>query len=225
MRLIFLGPPGVGKGTYAALVSEKLGIPKISTGDMFRAEAKSGSELGKRLDEIMKSGELVPDEVTFEIFRKRISEPDCEKGFILDGIPRTIEQAKTLEGITEIDLVVNFVLPQDVIVEKIAARRTCRNCGQLYNVAHIERGGIDMPPLLPKKEGVCDKCGGELYQREDDNPETVKNRLVVYHRQTKPLIDHYVEKRVIVNFHVNASPKEMVPKIIELIESKVSSHG
>jgi len=224
MKLIFIGPPGVGKGTYATIVSERLGIPKIATGDMCRAEAKSGSELGKKIEEFMKKGELVPDEIIFKIFEKRIKKPDCQKGFILDGIPRNLEQVETLEGITDIDIVVNFVLPEDVLIEKISARRTCKNCGEIYNVAHIKRGDIDMPPILPKKEGVCDKCSGELYQRKDDNPETVKKRLLVYKEETKPLIDYYEKKGLLVDFHVNASPDIMVPKIIELIRSKVGSH-
>ncbi|UCD07489.1 MAG: adenylate kinase [Candidatus Aenigmatarchaeota archaeon] len=225
MKLVFIGPPGVGKGTYATIISEKLGIPKISTGDMCRDEAKSGSELGKKIEEFMKRGELVSDEIILEIFKKRIKQPDYHKGFILDGIPRNLEQVKTLEKITNIDLVVNFILPEDVIIEKIAARRTCKNCGEIYNVAHIKRGDIDMPPLLPEKEGVCDKCGGELYQRKDDNPETVKNRLAVYKEETKPLVDYYREKGLLMDFHVNSSPDKVVPKVIELIEKRVSSHG
>lgn len=218
MNFVFLGPPGVGKGTYAFRVGPILGIPKISTGDIFRAEVKNGTELGKKVKAIMDAGGLVSDDIVIEVLKKRLEQDDTQKGFILDGFPRTIPQAKALEGISKIDVVMNIELPEDILIEKISARRTCRNCGDLYNIASIDREGIKMPPMLPKVEGKCDKCGGELYQRDDDKPEVIKERLEAYNKQTAPLIDYYKEKGLLVDFKPTAGPDEMVPKIVELLK-------
>ena len=215
MRLIFLGPPGVGKGTYASRIGPKLGIPHISTGDLFRENIKKETELGKKAREYMDKGVLVPDELTVEMLKERISRPDCGKGFILDGFPRTIPQAEALDRITEIDRVVNITLREDIIVRKIAARRICRNCGEIYNVADIREGDLVMPPLLPEKEGICDKCGGELYQRDDDREEVVRDRLKVYEKNTAPLIDYYRKKGIMVDVEVKAGPEIMVPIIMK----------
>ena len=189
MKIIFLGPPGSGKGTYSTRVAKKLDIPHISTGDLFRAEMKAQTELGKRAKEFIDKGELVPDEVTIGMLKNRIEKEDCKDGFILDGFPRTIPQAEALDQITEIDRVVNIDIPDEVIIRRLTSRRVCRKCGEIYNALTMK----------PKEEGKCDKCGSELYQRDDDTEETVKNRLKIYMDQTEPLIGYYDEKGLLVN--------------------------
>ena len=218
LRFVFLGPPGVGKGTYASRAGPILGIPQISTGDIFRAEVKSGSELGNKVKGIMEAGGLVPDEIVIDVLKKRLEQDDAKKGFILDGFPRTIPQAEALDKITTIDMVLNIDLPEDILIEKISARRVCKNCGDIYNVADINREGIHMPAMPPKVEGKCDKCGGELYQRPDDKVEVIKERLVAYNKQTAPLIDYYRKRGILVDFQPTAGPDEMVPKIVELLK-------
>jgi adenylate kinase len=221
LKFVFLGPPGVGKGTYASRAGPILGIPHISTGDMFREEVRKGTQLGDKAKSIMKVGDLVPDGIVIDMLKKRLEEGDAKKGFILDGFPRTIPQAESLDKITRIDAVVNISVPEDILIEKISARRVCRECGDIYNVAHIQRKGIDMPPMPPKVEGKCDKCGGELYQRPDDKVQVIKERLRAYYEQTSPLIDYYKEKGNIVDFRPVAGPDEMVPKIVELLRKYV----
>ena len=166
----------------------------------------------------MEAGGLVSDDVVIEVLKKRIEQDDASKGFILDGFPRTIPQAEALDTISKIDMALNISLPEDILIEKISARRVCKSCGDLYNIATIDREGIKMPPMLPKKEGQCDKCGGELYQRPDDNEEVIKERLVAYNKQTSPLIDYYREKGILVDFKPTAGPEDMVPKIVELLK-------
>jgi adenylate kinase len=222
LNVVFLGAPGVGKGTYASRVGPILGIPQISTGDIFRAEAKKGSELGRKVKSIMDAGGLVSDDIVIEVLKGRLREDDAKNGFILDGFPRTIPQAEALDGITTINVALNIHVPEDILIEKISARRTCRNCGDLYNVADIDRKGIRMPPMLPKVEGRCDKCGGELYQREDDKPEVIKERLAAYEKQTAPLIKYYRKKGILVDFRPTDAPDKMVPKIVELLKKYVS---
>lgn len=217
MKFIFLGAPGVGKGTYASRISPQLGIPQISTGDLVRKEIKQRSELGEKVKEFSSKGLLVPDEIIIEMLEKRLQEPDCKKGFILDGFPRTLPQAQALEKITNIDKVINISLREDIIVRKIAARRVCQECGEVYNIADIHEGDIHMPPLAPKREGVCDTCGGSLFQREDDKEAVVKDRLDVYKKQTAPLIDHYKKKGLVIDFEVTGGPDKMVPKLLKLI--------
>ncbi len=192
MNLILLGPPGCGKGTQAKRLIEKYGIPQISTGDLLRAAVKNGTELGKKAKEFMDAGKLVPDEVVIGMVKERLAESDCAKGFILDGFPRTVPQAealdKTLEGMSKkIDKVVSIEVPDDEVVKRLGGRRTCKGCGAMY---HLEF-------QKPKKDGVCDKCGGELYQRDDDNEATIRNRLGVYHDQTSPLKDYYGKKGIV----------------------------
>jgi len=215
MKAIFLGPPGVGKGTYASRIAPQLGIAHISTGDLLRAEIKNGTALGKEADEHISKGHLVPDELVIDMLLKRLKKPDCRKGFILDGFPRTIQQAEALEKNLKMDVVINLSLSDDILIEKISARRQCRNCGNIYNLADIHRNGINMPPILPKKPGVCDKCGGGLYQRDDDKAETVKQRLEVYKKQTAPLIEHYKKKGLLKEVKVIGGPDVMVPVIIK----------
>lgn len=218
MRFIFLGPPGVGKGTYASRVAPILGIAHISTGDIFREEVKKETELGKKVKPYLESGQLVPDEIVIGVLEKRISQEDCKKGFILDGFPRTLKQAEELDKITKIDAVINIVLDEDLLVKKISARRICRNCGKIYNIADIRKGEIHLPPILPKKDGICDDCGGELYQREDDKEETVRERLRVYHEQTAPLIEYYKSKGLLRDVQVIGGPEKMVPIILEILK-------
>lgn len=180
MRIIMMGAPGAGKGTQAAAIVERYGIPQISTGEMFRTAVRAGSELGRRAEGYMKRGELVPDEVTIGIVSERLTESDCEGGFILDGFPRTVEQAEALGKITEIDKVINIRVPQEKLIERAVGRRICRECGETYHIKY-----------KPADSGRCSKCGGELYQRADDNEETMRNRLSTYEEWTKPLIEYY----------------------------------
>lgn len=184
-----MGLPGAGKGTQAEKIVEEYGIPHISTGDMFRAAMKEGTELGLKAKSFMDKGELVPDEVTIGIVRERLSKDDCKTGFLLDGFPRTVPQAEALENILadlerKIDYVINIDVDKNILMERLTGRRICKNCGATYHL-------IFNPPA---QEGVCDRCGGELYQRADDNAETVQNRLEVNIKQAKPLLDFYEEK-------------------------------
>ncbi len=186
INLILLGPPGAGKGTQADRISEIYGIPHISTGDIFRENLKKGSELGLRAKEYMDRGELVPDEVVIGIVHDRLAEPDCERGFVLDGFPRTVAQADALKEMLAgtgrgIDHVLNIRVPDEVVVERLTARRTCRACGAIYHLVFNP----------PKEEGRCDSCGGELYVRDDDREETVRARLEEYEAKTQPLIAYY----------------------------------
>lgn len=217
MKLIFLGAPGVGKGTYASRLGPKLGIPHISTGDIFRENIKNNTELGKLVKPIIEKGELVSDEMTIKIVEDRLKRDDCKNGFIFDGFPRTIPQADGLSKVIKVDLVLNIVLPEDILIKKITSRRQCKNCGDIYNLADIKRGELHMPPMLPKVEGKCDKCGGELYQRKDDNEQTVKDRLEEYKKKTQPLIDYYKKKGLLKDLEVVGSPEIMVPRILDLL--------
>lgn len=218
MKIMFLGPPGSGKGTYSSRIGQLMEIPHISTGDIFRDAVKQGSALGKKVSEYMKMGELVPDEITIEVLRNRLTRPDCRKGFILDGYPRTIPQAEALDKIVKLDIVFNLRVHEDVLVRKLSARRVCKNCGEIYNVADIKEtvDGVkyDMPPMLPKVSGACDKCGGELIQRKDDTAEVIEERLKVYEAQTKPLIEYYRRRGLLEDIFVNAGPEIMVPAIM-----------
>ena len=186
MQLIIMGAPGAGKGTQAAELVKKFSIPQISTGDMFRAAVAEGTDLGKKAEACMKKGELVPDEVTIGIVRERLSKDDCKNGFMLDGFPRTVEQADALKQILsdlgiELTKVLNINVPFEDLIDRAVGRRICKNCGATY---HIKFNA-------PKSEGKCDNCGSELYQRADDNAETMKTRLSTYEKSTRPLIDYY----------------------------------
>ena len=188
MKLILLGAPGAGKGTQAEIISQKLGIPTISTGNILRAAVKNGTPVGLQAKAYMEAGKLVPDEVIIGIIQERLAEADCAKGYILDGVPRTIAQAEALEkaGIT-FDAVLSLEIADSVIEARMTGRRTCHGCGATYHI-------VAAPP---KQEGVCDKCGGALEQRKDDQPETVQHRLEVYHQETEPLKDFYQSRGVL----------------------------
>lgn len=192
MKIIMLGAPGAGKGTQAKMIAAKYGVPHVSTGDIFRANIKNGTELGKEAKQYMDKGLLVPDELTVRILLDRVAQEDCADGYVLDGFPRTIPQAEVLENALnelgdKIDFAIDVDVPDENIIRRMSGRRACLSCGATYHIEHIP----------PKKEGVCDTCGSELVLRDDDKPETVKNRLDVYHKQTQPLIDFYSEKGVL----------------------------
>lgn len=196
VNLVLMGLPGAGKGTQADKIVGKYNIPHISTGDMFRAAIKEGTELGLQAKSFMDKGELVPDEVTIGIVRERLSKEDCENGFLLDGFPRTVAQAEALDSMLadlgkKIDYVINIDVDQSILMERLTGRRICKNCGATYHL-------VFNPPA---KEGVCDRCGGELYQRADDNAETVQNRLDVNIQQTKPLLNFYEDKGYLRNIN------------------------
>ena len=194
MKLVMLGAPGAGKGTQAKMLAEKYGIPHISTGDIFRSNIKEGTELGKKVKGFLDSGALVPDELTVDLVMDRIAQEDCRNGYILDGFPRTIRQAEKLtealaENGGEIDWAVNVDVPDEAIVERMSGRRMCPSCGASYHVVNIP----------PQKEGICDRCGAELIIRPDDQPETVRNRLSVYHEPTQPWIEYYKAKGLVAD--------------------------
>ena len=208
MKIVFMGPPGAGKGTQAEKIVETYQIPHISTGDMFRKAISEGTELGKEAKRYMDNGQLVPDHVTIGIVNERLSQSDCIKGFLLDGFPRTVEQASALDEImtslnSKIDYVINIDVDLDILKERLTGRRICRACGATYHK-------LFNPTAV---EGVCDKCGGELYQRKDDNEETVANRLNVYVNQTKPLLDYYANSGILVNINGQQSIDEVFSEV------------
>ncbi|HLS52533.1 MAG TPA: adenylate kinase [Tissierellaceae bacterium] len=213
MRLVLLGPPGVGKGTQASNIVEKYNIPHISTGDIFRANIKEGTELGKTAKEYMDKGLLVPDEIVVSIVKDRISQKDCENGFLLDGFPRTVEQGKALDeelsnmGI-KLDKVVNIEASEDVLIERITGRRICKQCGATYHVKNKP----------PKVDGICDIDGGTLYQREDDKVETVATRIQVYQKQTQPLIDYYKNKGLLLEIDGTRAIEDIFNTIVNSLE-------
>ena len=214
MKAIMFGAPGAGKGTYASRLQQKLGVEAIATGDIFRELIKENSELGRKVKGYVEKGLLVPDEVVVEVLKQRLGKIPKEKGFILDGYPRTLEQAKTLEAITKIDVILLLDVPDWIIIERLSSRRICRNCGAVYNIRFLK----------PKVERVCDKCGGPLYQRSDDNPEVIKKRLQVYQEQTKPLLKYFKEKKVpfVVSktTSLDQPPEPIVDKMIEELKRR-----
>ena len=214
MKIIMLGAPGAGKGTQAKLIAEKYGIPHISTGDIFRANIKEGTELGKEAKQYMDKGELVPDELTVRILLDRVGRDDCKNGYVLDGFPRTIPQATVLDNEVAklgetIDYAIDVEVPDENIIRRMGGRRACPKCGATYHVEHIP----------PKKEGICDTCGSELVLRDDDKPETVKSRLEVYHKQTQPLIDHYSKQNILRTVDGTKNMKEVFANIEKLLEA------
>jgi adenylate kinase len=211
MRLILLGAPGAGKGTVAKQLTNLDGSVQISTGDILRGAVQEGSELGKQAEAYMKAGDLVPDELIMGIMEQRLQEPDCQQGFLLDGFPRTIPQAEALKGLLaklgiELDAAVNIDVPRDVILDRLTTRRTCVDCGAIYNVK-------SMPP---KVEGVCDKCGGKVVQRDDETEEAISNRLDVYNEKTAPLVDFYDKEGLLLSVATTSSED-----VVNAIKQKV----
>ena len=213
MNLILLGAPGAGKGTQAKLISERHGIPQIATGDILREAVTSGTELGRKAKEFMDRGELVPDEIVIGIVKERLAQPDCENGFILDGFPRTLVQAEALDNILaemnkKIDAVINIDVSEEEIIKRITYRRTCKKCGAIYHLIYNP----------PKEDKKCDKCGGELYQRDDDKEETVRERFRVYRERTEPLIDYYKKKGLLHNVDGTKNIQDVFREIEDVLK-------
>ncbi len=212
MKIIMLGAPGAGKGTQAKQIAGKYGIPHISTGDIFRANIKEGTELGKKAKEYMDQGLLVPDELTCDLVVDRINQEDCKNGFVLDGFPRTIPQAEALDAALtklgqKMDYAIDVDVPDENIVNRMGGRRACINCGATYHIVSIP----------PKKEGVCDTCGNELVLRDDDKPETVQKRLDVYHEQTQPLIDYYTKQGILKSVDGTQPMEDVFAAIVKIL--------
>lgn len=205
MNLVFLGPPGAGKGTLAFEVAKLYKIPHISTGDIFRKAIKDQTELGKKVKSIIDSGALVSDEITTALVEERLHQSDCKKGFILDGFPRTIPQAEALEKIVRIDKAVNLDIADKEVVARLSSRRTCSKCGKSYNVITMK----------PTKEGICDDCGSELITRDDDKPESIQKRLDAYRKQTAPVIGFYRDKNKITDLDARPSSEQVLKKFTE----------
>ena len=210
MNLVFLGPPGAGKGTIAKVAKEALGVPHISTGDLFRANIKNETELGKRVKEILASGGLVPDEITIKMVENRLSESDCEKGYIIDGFPRTIPQAEALSKMSNVEGVINFVLSEEEIIKRLSGRRMCPSTGRTYHILFNP----------PKVEGIDDETGEPLIQRDDDKPEAIRHRLELYNEATAPLIDYYKAKDVVLDLICTNDPKETEDNFFALIKDR-----
>jgi len=212
MRIVLLGPPGAGKGTQAAKLVEKYDIPHISTGDIFRKHLKEKTKLGLKAKEYMDKGLLVPDELVVDIVKERLMEDDCKKGFLLDGFPRTVEQADALEDELKkqnlkLDGVINIEVRDEIIIDRLTGRLVCKKCGATFHEKFNK----------PKQEGICDICGGELYTRDDDKVETVKNRLDVYKNQTQPLIDYYAQKGILKTINGEADTDMVFARICEVL--------
>lgn len=212
MKIIMLGAPGAGKGTQAKMIAEKYGVPHVSTGDIFRANIKNRTQLGMEAKKYMDQGLLVPDELTVKILLDRVAKEDCKNGYVLDGFPRTIPQAEVLDkALTEIndkiDYAINVDVPDENIIKRMGGRRACLSCGATYHIEHIP----------PKQEGICDVCGKELVLRDDDKPETVKNRLDVYHKQTQPLIDFYEAKGILRSVDGTVDMKDVFAAIVAIL--------
>jgi adenylate kinase len=212
VRLVLVGPPGAGKGTQAQFIAAQVAVPKISTGDIFRENVGAGSELGLAAKKYMDAGDLVPDEVTIAMVRDRLAEDDAADGFLLDGFPRNVPQAETLEKILDdmgsaLDVVLELVVDDEEVIRRLSGRRTCRNCGHIWHV--------DFDP--PQHEGICDHCGGELFQRDDDKAETVRHRLEVYAAQTAPLIAFYAERGLLVGIDATGPVDDVTERAIEAL--------
>lgn len=213
MKAIIFGPPGSGKGTYASRLHDKLGVDVIAMGDIFRETIKRGTALGKKVKGFVERGQLVPDNLVIEVLKQRLAGVSSGDGFVLDGFPRTIEQAKALDDIAGIDTVIQLVVPEWVIIERLSTRRICKSCGEVYNVRYLK----------PRVDGVCDKCGGQLYQRSDDTPEVIRSRIRVYERQTQPILQYYAEKKTpSIEFkceELDMPPEAAVEEILEGLKS------
>lgn len=204
-NFVFLGPQGSGKGTVIGKIKDKYAVPHISTGDMFREALKEGTEFGKKAQEYMNRGELVPDDVTCGMVNERVARDDCVDGYMLDGFPRNLKQAKALAEITTINTAVLLDVPEEISLERLSGRRQCRECGTIFHLQFV-------PPAV---DGVCDKCGGELYQREDDMPEAIKERLAIYRAETMPIVGFYEDLGVLVKVDGSATPDEVAAEIVK----------
>ncbi len=212
MRLVLVGPPGAGKGTQAQFVASHFAIPKISTGDIFRANVSQGTQLGVEAKKYMDAGDLVPDDVTIGMVRDRLGERDARDGFLLDGFPRNVQQAEVLDGLLPdlgggLDVVLELVVDDDEVVRRLSGRRTCRSCERVWH--------LDFDP--PTSVGVCDECGGELFQRDDDKPETVRHRLEVYAEQTAPLVDYYADRRLLFGIDATGPVEDVTERAIAVL--------
>ena len=214
MNVVILGSPGVGKGTYAKILSEKYNIPRISTGDLFREAIRDETELGKKIKDCVSRGDLVPDEIVIKLVKERLEKEDCQNGFLLDGFPRTIAQAEAMGKFKKVDTILNFVASDEVILSRLGGRRTCRECGAIFHVREIP----------PKVEGICDLCRGKLYQRADETPEAIKNRLRVYRKKTKPVIDYFRRKGLLAEIDADY-PFEKVDKVISQCDKALRKLG
>ena len=208
MNIILLGAPGAGKGTQASMITEAYQIPHISTGEIFRANIKNQTPIGLIAKTYIDQGHLVPDDVTCDIVETRLSQEDCkERGFMLDGFPRTIPQAEILDTLEKIDAVINIEIDHSLLMERLCVRRVCKDCGESYHISSLNG------------KTTCEKCGGDLYQRKDDNPETVSSRLKVYNHQTAPLIDYYTKKGILINIKGDASPTQVFADISKRLDA------
>jgi adenylate kinase len=216
MKKIFLGPPGSGKGTAASRIAPKFNTPHISTGDLFRENIKKETHIGIKAKEYIKKGMLVPDEIVIEMLKNRIQQEDCQKGFILDGFPRTILQAKKLAEIIDIDIVINMNVSNEIIIKRLSSRVTCKDCGEVFNTINVK----------PKEEGKCDKCQGKIIKRPDDEPEIIQNRLNTYKEQTAPLIDFYKNKGVLQNVicnNINQTANETAQAVLDATKEFINN--
>eukprot|EP00736_Rhodelphis_marinus_P011262 Rmarinus@m.28067 len=228
LNLVFIGAPGVGKGTYGKRVCKMLNLVHCSTGDIIRDEIKAGTTLGNQISSYANEGKLVPDSVITDVMRNRLKAQDMQSGYLLDGFPRTVPQAVALDDMTRLSGVYELQLRRDVLIEKACARRLCSGCGENFNIADIRRDGFNMPPMLPQgsswKKGddesllKCHKCGGGLVQRSDDTEPVVKNRLAVYEKETMPLVDYYQKQGKLHTFCITSGTEEMMPSFIKFLE-------
>jgi adenylate kinase len=212
VRLVLVGPPGAGKGTQAQFIAAHFAIPKISTGDIFRANVSQGTPLGQQAKRYMDAGDLVPDEVTIAMVRDRLAENDATEGFLLDGFPRNVPQAETLDAMlaelgTKLDVVLELVVDDEEVIRRLSGRRTCRNCGHIWH--------LDFEP--PSKQGICDDCGGDLFQRDDDLPETIRHRLDVYAEQTAPLVAFYADRGILIGIDATGLVEDITDRAIEAL--------
>ena len=225
MKLLIFGPPGAGKGTLSAYLQKHYGIAHISTGDLLRKEIAEGTEIGKKVKELVAKGQLVPDDIVFELVKKAVEEVGNDN-FVLDGFPRTVEQAKMLDSYVSIDAVIVVNLPDEIIIKKVLGRRVCPKCGAIYNVANVDEviDGVHyyLPAMMPKEDMVCDHCGTKLVKREDDTEETIKKRLKVYKEWSKPVIAHYRGKVPFVEVLMNRPASEVVKKVVEELNKLTS---
>jgi adenylate kinase len=215
VRIILVGPPGCGKGTQAKMIEEHYNIPQLSTGDMLRAAVREGTEVGTKAKGYMDRGGLVPDDIIVEVMRNRIQKDDCDSGYILDGFPRTLGQAEALDRMLAemnqpLTTVIAIAVPDEEVVRRLSGRRQCKNCGTGFHIAFNK----------PKKDGICDKCGGELYQRDDDNEQTIRSRLKVYYEQTSPLLDYYRERNLLNEVDGVGSIDQIYDAICSLIDKR-----